>query len=81
MSLRELLGERELLLFLLAIMVFFVAVGILFEVPGSARADHPDGTRSRTLQQMGLEDPSLEDKGRELPGILRTWNNQLLIGH
>jgi hypothetical protein len=82
MSLREFIREREMLLFLLAIAAFFMAVGVLFQIPGPGSDRQGDDPSDRTLRQMGLEDPSLHDDGRPtLPGVLEDWNRQLLIGH
>jgi hypothetical protein len=81
-SLREFLREREMLLFLAAIAALFMALGWLFQVPGPRSDRQVDEVQSRTLRQMGLEDPSMPDDGRPtLPGVLEDWNHQLLIGH
>jgi hypothetical protein len=81
-SLREFLRERELLLFLAAIAALFIAFGVFFRVPGPRQDRQIDDAPTKTLRQLGLEDPSQpSERGRTLPGVLEDWNHQLLIGH
>ncbi len=80
-SVREVLAERVLILLLAAVMVFFMAVGVLFRTPlePSSSVDTSPGSGT-SMHQLGLDDPS-SDHGSWIPDIVRQWGGQQLIGH
>jgi hypothetical protein len=83
MSLRDFFHERALLLVLATILVLFLAIGVFFRAPElRLKGLRDDAMKSPTYEHLGLNDAAL-DHHLELPmpGILKDWNNQKLIGH
>lgn len=77
---RTILKEPGLLMVVLAMMMFFMTVGVLFRAP--LTPDTEPVQTEPTLHQLGLDDPSSSsDEEPRTPSLLETWNNQLLIGH